>query len=97
MKEQKTKKQVSSTNRYALSTYFFDFDCSKFMNVYLFTKKILKGATIGMPLHVAFYVEIYDKVILMNRKKCQRYSLAQEYQNIEKYMTVGKLEICFKT
>ena len=61
------------------------------MNVYLFTKKILKGATIGMPLHVAFYVEIYDKVILMNRKKCQRYSLAQEYQNIEKYMTVGKL------
>ena len=35
--------------------------CSKFMNVYLFTTKIPKGATIGMHVHIAFYVEIYDK------------------------------------
>ena len=31
------------------------------MDVYLFTTKILKGATIGMPAHFAFYVEIYYK------------------------------------
>ena len=32
------------------------------MNVYLFTTKILQGATIGMPVHVAFYVKIYDEI-----------------------------------
>jgi hypothetical protein len=35
--------------------------CSKFMNVYLFTTKIPKATTIGMHVHIAFYVEIYDK------------------------------------
>ena len=32
------------------------------MNVYLFTTKILISSTIGMPVQVAFYVEIYDKI-----------------------------------
>ena len=32
------------------------------MKVYLFATKILKGATIGMPVHVPFYVEIYDQI-----------------------------------
>ena len=35
--------------------------CSKFMNVYLFTTKIHKGATIGMHVHIAFHLKIYDK------------------------------------
>ena len=37
--------------------------CSKFMNVYLFTTKILISSTIGMPVQVAFYMEIYDKIL----------------------------------
>ena len=51
------------------------FNCSKFMNVYLSTTIILKGATIGMPVHVARYVKIYDKIPndFEEKKKCNRF------------------------
>ena len=35
--------------------------CSKFIDVYLLTMKILKGATIGMPAHFEFCVKICNK------------------------------------
>ena len=35
--------------------------CSKFIDVYLLTMKILKGANIGMPAHFAFYMKICNK------------------------------------
>ena len=45
------------------------------MNVYLFTTKILISSTIGMPVQVAFYVEIYDKIPndFEEKKKCNRF------------------------
>ena len=32
--------------------------CRKFIDVYLLARKILKDATIGMHVHLAFYAEI---------------------------------------
>ena len=41
------------------------------MNVYLFTTKILKGATISTPVHVAFYDETPND--FEEKKKCKRF------------------------
>ena len=65
------------------------------MNVYLSTTITLKGATIGMPVHVARYVKIYDKIPNDFEEKKNAIvlyqSVAWEYQIINKYMIVGKL------
>ena len=35
--------------------------CSKFIDVYLLTRKMINGAIIGMPTHFAFLVKICHK------------------------------------
>ena len=36
--------------------------CGKFMNVCLSTTKTLRGATVGMLVHVTFNVDIWEKI-----------------------------------
>jgi len=75
------------------------------MNVYSFTTKISKGTTVGMPVHVAFYVKIYDqvpndfdetkKLILMNIKNVLLGLGVSKHQQVcDRWKA---LEICFKT
>ena len=47
------------------------------MNVCLFTTEILISVTIGMPVHVAVYVEIYDEVPndFDEKKKIQKFCI----------------------
>ena len=64
------------------------------MTVYLFTTEILISSTIAMPVHVAFYVEIYDIILddFGERKQMQTFCNITWPRNIKTSISISPLE-----